>query len=120
MTRTQEAKFRRFLKDVRWHGRPLTEAGITNRIARVKKAEELVGMDIDTIVSSTANMREALTTLHQNDVRGNRANAVRKYYEMENGVVFPRMREASSHPDSSDFILEMMDATGEGVENPVS
>ena len=113
MTKSQEAEFRRFLKDVRWHGRPLTEAGITNRIARVKKAEELLNKGIDTIVSSTANMREALATLRQNDVRGNRANAVRKYYEMKNGAVFPRMREAASQADSSDFILEMMDATEE-------
>lgn len=111
MTRTQEAVFRRFLKDVRWHGRPLTEAGITNRVARVKKAEELLNKGIDTIVYSTANMREALTALRQNDVRGNRANAVRKYYEMKNGAVFPRMREAVSQVDSSDFILEMMEAT---------
>ena len=118
MTKSQEAGFRRFLKDVRWHGRPLTEAGITNRIARVKKAEELLNKGIDTIVSSTANMREALATLRQNDVRGNRANAVRKYYEMKNGAVFPRMREAASQADSSDFILEMMDAIGENCEDP--
>ena len=118
MTKSQEAEFRRFLKEVRWHGRPLTEAGITNRIARVKKAEELLNKGIDTIVSSTANMREALATLRQNDVRGNRANAVRKYYEMRNGAVFPRMREAASQADSSDFILEMMDAIGEDGEDP--
>ena len=120
MRRFQESEFRRFLKDVRWHGRPLTEIAITSRIVRVKKAEELLNMGIDTIVSSTANMREALTAIRRNDVHGTCANAIRKYYEMKNGAVFPRMREASSQADSSDFILEMMNATGEGFENPVS
>ena len=117
MIKSQEAEFRRFLKDVRWHGRPLTKAAITNRIARVKKVEELLNKGIDTIVSSTANMREALTALQQNDVRGNRANTVRKYYEMKNGAVFPRMREVASQADSSDFILEIMAALGEDGES---
>ena len=109
MTQAQEQEFRRFLEGVEWHGTLLTEKGIDARVARVKKVEEILNTDIETIVSTDTNMRDALLKLRPDDVRGNRANAVRKYYEMRNGVEFPPLREApavvgdsgaSKHPKS--------------------
>ena len=101
MTQAQEQEFRRFLEDVEWHGNPLTEKAIDARIVRVKKVEEILNTDIETIVSTDTNMRDALLSLRPNDVRGNRANAVRKYYEMRRGVAFPPLRDAPAVADNS-------------------
>jgi hypothetical protein len=94
MTQAQEQEFRRFLESVEWHGNSLTEAGIETRISRVKKAEEILGMEIETIVAQDVTMRQALIDLRSSDTHGGRANAVRKYYEMWRGKTFPRIRAA--------------------------
>ncbi len=93
MTQAQEQEFRRFLEGVEWHGNPLAENAIDARVARVKKVEEILSTDIETIVSTDANMRDALLNLRSDDVKGNLANAVRKYYEMRRGVVFPPLKK---------------------------
>ena len=93
MTHAQENEFRTFLEGVRWQGKPLTEKAIENRIAKAKKVEEILGMDIEVIVASDEAMRRALIDLRPVDIRGNLANAVRKYYEMRHGRVFPRLVE---------------------------
>ena len=94
MTQAQEQEFRRFLEGVMWHGAPLTDKGIETRVRRVKKAEEVLDMEIETIVSSDGVMRQALIALRDGDTRGGRANAVRKYYEMRIGRIYPRIRDA--------------------------
>lgn len=94
MTQAHEQEFRRFLEEVEWHGKPLTEKAIDTRIARAKKVEEILNADIEAIVASDATMRQALIKLRPGDTRGNRANAVRKYYEMRRGKVFPKIRDA--------------------------
>lgn len=94
MTQAQEQEFRRFLECVEWHGNPLAEKAIETRVARVKKVQEILEMDIEAIVASDATMRQALIDLRSNDTHGGRANAVRKYYEMRRGKAFPRIRAA--------------------------
>lgn len=101
MTQAQEREFRRFLEGEEWQGAPLTEKAIESRVARVKKAEQILNMDIETVVASDANMRQALINLRQGDTRRNRANAVRKYYEMRRGVAFPPLRDAPAVADNS-------------------
>jgi len=86
MTTNQENGFRRFLEGVIWQGRPLTAKAIEARITKAKKAEEILGMDIEVIVASDEAMRRALIGLRPVDTRGNLANAVRKYYEMRRGL----------------------------------
>ena len=93
MTQAQEQEFRMFLEGVEWHGKPLTEKAIESRISKTKKAEEVLDMDIEVIVASDEAMRRALIDLRPVDTRGNLANAVRKYYEMRHGRVFPRLIE---------------------------
>ena len=95
MTQAQEQEFRSFLEGVEWHGNPLTEKAVAARIAKVKQAEEVLGVDVETIVRTDITMRLALMALHPGDAHGNRANAVRKYYEMRRGRIFPRIRDAN-------------------------
>ena len=93
MTQAQEQEFRMFLEGVEWHGNPLTEKAIDARIARIKRVEQVLDMDIEMVVASDVTMRQALIDLRPGDTRGNRANAVRKYYEMRWGMPFPRLRD---------------------------
>lgn len=93
MTQAQEQEFRRFLEGVIWQGRPLTAQAVVARIAKVKQAEDVLGVDIETIVATDVTMRLALMALRSDDAHGNRANAVRKYYEMRRGYEFPRIRD---------------------------
>ena len=93
MTQAQEQEFRRFLEGVKWHDNPLTEKAIESRVARVKKVEQILNMDIETIVAADASMRQALLDLRPGDTRRNRANAIRKYYEMRRGIVFPKIKD---------------------------
>lgn len=99
MTTNQENEFRRFLEGVIWQGRPLTEKAIVARITKAKKAEEILGMDIETIVASDEAMRRALIGLRPVDTRGNLANAVRKYYEMRRGIAFPHLKGDNGHAE---------------------
>ena len=101
MTTNQENEFRRFLEGVIWQGRPLSEKAIAARITKAKQAEEILGMDIEAIIASDEAMRRALIELNPVDTRGNLANAVRKYYEMRRGLVFPPLKEASAVVDDS-------------------
>ena len=93
MTQAQEQEFRRYLEGVKWQGNPLTEKSVAARIAKVKQAEEVLGVDVETIVGTDITMRLALMALRPGDAHGNRANAVRKYYEMRRGYEFPRIRD---------------------------
>lgn len=56
-------------------------------------------MDIEAIVASEETMRRALIDLRPVDTRGNLANALRKYYEMRHGRVFPRLSEIEENRD---------------------
>ncbi len=70
-----------------------SEKAVASRMSRARKAEEILGSTLDTIVSSDATMHEAMLKLKAHgDTRGNIQNTVRKYYIFKNGKEFPRLR----------------------------
>ena len=79
-----------------------TPAATATRLKWAKKAEELLGMSLDTVVSDDDTMFEALHKLRENeDPKHNRIqNAVRKYYQFRNGKEFPKLRyyHSPKHP----------------------
>ena len=121
MTQAQEQEFRRFLEGVEWHGTLLTEKGIDARIARVKKVEEILNTDIETIVSTDTNMRDALLKLRPGDVKGNFANAVRRYYKMRRGVEFPPLREVPAVVGGNMYSLSnlMLTVSSDCIGRPI-
>lgn len=93
ITKQQECEFREFLEGVKWKGLPLTENGINSRVANAKKVETYLGQSLESIVATKESMLVALKKLLQHDTHGALQNAVRKYYEMRHGTVFPRIRD---------------------------
>lgn len=73
----------------------LTDNGINFRISKGKKAEEILGMDLDDVVSSDKTMLSALERLqdYEDPTHNPMQNAVRKYYIFRNGKEFPRKRD---------------------------
>ena len=73
----------------------LTENGINSRISKGKRAEEILGLDLDEVVSSDIVMHAALEKLqaHENPSHNPMQNAVRKYYIFRNGKEFPRKKD---------------------------
>ncbi len=73
----------------------LSEKGINSRISKGKKAEEILGMDFDTVVSSDSTMLSALETLqkYEDPSHNPMQNALRKYYIFRNGKEFPRKKD---------------------------
>lgn len=81
-------RFREFLE-----AQGYTEGAIKSRLSRANKAEGLISVDLDTVVSDDEKMYEALISIRDHDNNGNLQNAVRLYYEYRNGRKFPRLRE---------------------------
>lgn len=73
----------------------LTGNGINFRISKGRKAEEILGMDLDDVVSSDAAMFSTLKKLqdYENPAHNPMQNAVRKYYIFRNGKEFPRKKD---------------------------
>ena len=72
----------------------LGENGIKSRVSRARKAEEILGRDLDDIVRSDSKMGLALATLKESgDHQGNWQNALRWYYRMVNRKEFPQMKD---------------------------
>lgn len=67
---------------------------IASRIAKGKKAEDLLQMDFDDIVVDDDRMFNALKQLqtHEPCGHGSMQNALRKYYELIRGKKFPRKK----------------------------
>ena len=80
----------------------ISEKGVMSRLAHAKKAEEILGVSLDIVVSNDDTMYEAMKELrkHENPIRAQKQNAVRKYYKFCNGKEFPRMKSYHSpkHP----------------------
>lgn len=93
MTNAQEREYREFLEGVTYRGARLTDVGKNSRVAKIKQAETIVGMNIESMVSTDIKIRRALLRLRASDHHGNCSNAVRKYYEMRHGNVFPKIRD---------------------------
>lgn len=73
----------------------LTNNGINFRISKGRKAEEILGIDLDDVVSSDSAMLSALEKLqiHEDPTHNPMQNAVRKYYIFRNGKEFPRKKD---------------------------
>ena len=79
-----------------------SENAVISRIAKARKAEEILGKELDTIVSNDDTMYEALIVLrsHEDITRAPMQNAVRKYYKFTHEREFPRLKDYHSpkHP----------------------
>lgn len=71
----------------------ITEKAINSRITKGLKAEEILGMDFDTIVNDDDKMYEALKKLrdYENPNHAPLSNSLRRYYEAINEKEFPRL-----------------------------
>ena len=80
----------------------ISVGGVKSRLAHAKKAEEILGLSLDVVVSNDDTMYDAMKELrkHENPIRAQKQNAVRKYYKFCNGKEFPRMKSyhGPKHP----------------------
>lgn len=72
----------------------LTENGINSRLAKARKAEEILGVGLDGIVVNDDKMYDALVALqaHEDPKHNPMQNALRKYYIFKTGKEFPQLR----------------------------
>ena len=75
---------------------------VATRMKHARRAELLIGTDLDIVVNDDDAMYEALEKLKQSDSPSHAPmqNAVRKYYKFRNGKEFPKMKDYHSpkHP----------------------
>ena len=75
---------------------------VATRLRHAKRAQTLLGRDLDDVVSDDDVMYQSLKDLRKSDSQAHAPmqNAVRKYYKFRNGKEFPRMKEYHSpkHP----------------------
>ncbi len=85
-----ENAFREFLYD---DPNIKSDKAVASRLSKARKAEEILGMDFDYIVSSDDLMYDSLVILRQSEKPANGVlqNALRKYYIFKNGKEFPRL-----------------------------
>ena len=79
-----------------------SEKAVASRMVKARKAEEIFGKPLDTIVSNDDTMYESLIDLqpHEDPAHTPMQNAVRKYYKFINNREFPRLKNYHSlkHP----------------------
>lgn len=69
-----------------------TQKSISSRMSRARKAEEILGYNLNKAASSDEVMRESLLIIKKYDNRQeNYQNATRCYYEFKNGKTFPKL-----------------------------
>ena len=87
-----EAKLRKALEG---GAEALSEKAVASRLSRARKAEEILGTDLDEVVSDDDMMFRALVFLRDDgrEHNGNLQNSVRWYYRAVNGRRFPRLAE---------------------------
>ncbi len=75
---------------------------VATRITKAKKAEDVLGMSLDTVVADDDTMYESLVELgkHESSAHTPMQNAVRKYYKFTHERQFPRLKDYHSpkHP----------------------
>ena len=72
----------------------LSAKAARSRIARAKRVEKELDVDLDDVVSSDAETFRVLTELAKRyNHHRNLSNAVRKYYLFKNGKEFPRLKD---------------------------
>ena len=79
-----------------------SEKAVASRMVKARKAEEILGKNLDTVVSNDDLMYESLVDLqpHENPAHTPMQNAVRKYYKFTHEKEFPRLKNYHSpkHP----------------------
>ena len=79
-----------------------SEKAVASRMVKARKAEEILGKDLDTVVSNDDLMYESLIELqpHEDPAHTPMQNAVRKYYKFTHEREFPRLKNYHSpkHP----------------------
>ena len=76
-----------------------SEKAVISRMAKARKAETILGMTLDFVVSDDDIMFESLQKLqfHENPAHNPMQNAVRKYYMFINKKDFPRLNNYHSY-----------------------
>lgn len=71
-----------------------SEKAIRSRMSKARKAERILNLTLDAIVTDDDLMYESLTILsqHEDPAHAPMQNALRKYYKFINNREFPRMR----------------------------
>ena len=71
-----------------------SDKAVSSRMAKARKAEHVLEMDLDSVVASDDQMYDALVKLRQNEdpAHSPMQNALRKYYIFINGKEFPQLR----------------------------
>ena len=76
--------------------------GVQSRLGHARGAEKILGTSLDIVVSDDDKMNEAMMELkkHENPIRAQKQNAVRKYYVFCNGKEFPKIKNyhSAKHP----------------------
>ena len=79
-----------------------SKKAVASRMVKARKAEEILGKDLDTVVSNDDTMYESLINLqsHEDPAHTPMQNAVRKYYKFTHKREFPRLKNYHSpkHP----------------------
>lgn len=79
-----------------------SELGITTRLRHANESEAILQTPLDIVVADDDRMYEALLELknHESSNKGQKQNALRKYYKFCNGKEFPRIAKYHSlkHP----------------------
>lgn len=71
-----------------------SQKAVSTRISKAKKAEDILGQELDDIVADDDLMYGSLIALkpHEDPAHTPMQNAVRKYYKFQNGKEFPQLR----------------------------
>ena len=86
-----ESDFRMFLSNDPKIG---SDKAVASRMVKARKAEEVLGMSLDSVVALDDRMYDALVKLRQNEdpAHSPMQNALRKYYIFKNSKEFPQLR----------------------------
>lgn len=82
---------------LRPNGVHLTASAIATRLRKADEAEAVLGHSLDVAVATDLQMRTDLLALRRDNAHelryGQMQNALRKYYHMTHGRLFPRLRD---------------------------
>ena len=86
-----ESHFRMFLSN---DPKIDSDKAVASRMVKARKAEEVLGMDLEYVVASDDRMYDALVILRKNEdpAHSTMQNALRKYYIFKNRKEFPQLR----------------------------
>ena len=87
----RESEFKTFLMQEKTI---TSKKAVDSRLAKARKAELILGFQLDNIVADDDLMYDSLVALkpHEDPAHTPMQNALRKYYKMVNGKTFPQLR----------------------------